>query len=209
LIAPLFVAPGGLSPRTTHGHRHPLWGAGLALLLFIPGCAWTVRAPATVADPVPVWISEYGKHCRIAVPSGRSTFIEYGFGEWNFYGREKRGLFSILRAGSGLGAGAFSRRELVPAPDGTLGPWQTGGTRSEGILVERARAEALRTKLDARWQANQHTVRTREIDGVVVSRDPARYHLFRNSNHATAEWLGELGCEVRGFPILSNFRVAR
>jgi hypothetical protein len=181
--------------------------AALFLALLLPGCAWTVRPPAQLADPVPVWISEYGKHCRIAVPSGRSTFIEYGFGEWNYYGREKRGLFSILRAGSGWGAGAFSRRELVPAPDGTLGPWQTGGTRSEGILVERARAEALRTKLDARWQANQHTVRTREIDGVTVSRDPARYHLFRNSNHATAEWLGELGCEVRGFPILSNFRV--
>jgi hypothetical protein len=44
---------------------------------------------------------------------------------------------------------------------------------------------------------------------VVVSRDPARYHVFRNSNHATAEWLRELGCDVRGFPLLSNFRVAR
>ena len=183
--------------------------AALILALLLPGCAWTVRGPAAVADPVPVWISEYGKHCRVAVPSGRSTFIEYGFGEWNFYAREKRDIFSILRAGSGFGAGAFSRRELIPAPDGTLGPWQTGGTRSESLLVERSRAESLRSKLDARWQANRHNVRQREIDGVVVSRDPARYHVFRNSNHATAEWLRELGCDVRGFPLLSNFRVER
>jgi hypothetical protein len=183
--------------------------AALVLALVLPGCAWTVRGPAAVADPVPVWISEYGKHCRVAVPSGRSTFIEYGFGEWNFYAREKRDIFSILRAGSGFGAGALSRRELIPAPDGTLGPWQTGGTRSESLLVERSRAESLRSKLDARWQANRHSVRQREIDGVVVSRDPARYHVFRNSNHATAEWLRELGCDVRGFPLLSNFRVAR
>jgi hypothetical protein len=179
------------------------------LALLLPGCAWTVREPSAIADPVPVWISEYGKHCRVAVPSGRSTFIEYGFGEWNFYGREKRDIFSILRAGTGFGAGAFSRRELIPAPDGTLGPWQTGGTRSESVLVERANAELLRRKLDARWQANQHTVRNREIDGVVVSRDPARYHVFRNSNHATAEWLRELGSEVRGFPLFSNFQVER
>jgi len=129
------------------------------LAALLPGCAWTVRPPTAVSDPVPVWISEYGKHCRVAVPSGHSTFTEYGFGEWNFYGREKRGIFSILRAGTGFGAGAFSRRELVPAPDGTLGPWQTGGTRSETLLVERERAEALRTKLDARWQSNQHTTR--------------------------------------------------
>lgn len=32
----------------------------------------------------------------------------------------------------------------------------------------------------------------RAIDGMVVSRDPARYHVFRNSNHATVamlQWL--------------------
>lgn len=179
------------------------------IFLVVPGCAWTVQPPAVVKDPVPVWISEYGRHCRVAVPSGQSTFIEYGFGEWNFYGREKRDFCSTLRAGGGFGTGAFSRRELVPGPDGTVGPAQTGGTRSESVSVERALAESLRAKLDARWQANQQTVRRREIDGVVVSRDPARYHVFRNSNHATAEWLQELGCEVRGFPLFSNFRVER
>ncbi len=209
MIALFAVAPGVLHPRATSGRPRHLQRAGLILFLLLPGCAWTVRAPATVADPVPVWISEYGKHCRVAVPSGRSTFVEYGFGEWNFYAREKRDIFSILRAGSGFGAGAFSRRELIPAADGTLSPWQTGGTRSESVLVERARAESLRGKLDARWQSNRHNVRQREIDGVVVSRDSARYHVFRNSNHATAEWLRELGCDVRGFPLLSNFRVDR
>jgi hypothetical protein len=178
-----------------------------ALLLLFPGCAWTIRAPSAVADPVPVWITEYGKHCRIALPSGPSTFTEYGFGEWHYYALEERDWPSTLRAGAGLGAGAFSRRTLTPAPDGTLGPRETGGTRSERIQVERARADALRRQLDARWQRNQGEVRVRKVDAVLVSRDPARYHVFRNSNHATADWLRELDCEVRGFPILSNFRV--
>ncbi len=177
------------------------------LALILPGCAWTIRAPSTVTDPVPVWITEYGKHCRVALPSGPSTFTEYGFGEWHYYALEDRGWLSTLRAGAGFGSGAFSRRTLTPAPDGTLGPRQTGGTRSERIQVERTQADSLRRELDARWQRNQSQIRIRQVDAVPVSRDTAPYNLFDNSNHATAHWLGQLGCEVRGFPLMANFRV--
>lgn len=177
-----------------------------ALVLTLPGCAWTVRAPSDVADPVPVWITEYGRHCRVALPSGPSTFTEYGFGEWHFYALEDRSIFSTLRAATGFGSGAFSRRELTAAPDGTIGPRQTGGTRSERVQVERSRAEALRRELDARWQGNQANVRVRGRDGVPVGLDAEGYHLFSNSNHATARWLRRLGCEVRGFPLLANFQ---
>ena len=179
----------------------------VALFCLLPGCAWNIRPPSNVADPVPVWITEYGRHCRIALPSGPSKFTEYGFGEWHFYALEDRGLFSTLRAATGFGSGAFSRRELTPAPDGTLGPRQTGGTRSERVLVERSRADSLRQELDARWQGNQTNVRIRARDGVPVSRDAEGYHLFSNSNHATARWLRRLGCEVHGFPLMANFRV--
>ena len=177
------------------------------LAVILPGCAWTVRAPSAVADPVPVWITQYGKHCRVALPAGPSKFTEYGFGEWHFYALEERSLFSTLRAGAGFGSGAFSRRMLTSAPDGTIGPRQTGGTRSERIQVERTQADSLRRELDARWQRNQGDVRIRQVDAVPVSRDPARYHVFDNSNHATAKWLRRLGCEIRGFPLMANFRV--
>ena len=120
------------------------------LAVILPGCAWTIRAPSAVADPVPVWITQYGKHCRVALPAGPSKFTEYGFGEWHFYALEERGIFSILRAGTGFGSGAFSRRQLTAAPDGTIGPRQTGGTRSERIEVERSQADSLRRELDAR-----------------------------------------------------------
>ena len=179
----------------------------LAALLVLPGCAWTVRAPSAVADPVPVWITEYGKHCRVALPAADSTFTEYGFGEWHYYALEERGWLSTLRAGAGFGSGAFSRRTLRPAADGTLGPRQTGGTRSERLEVERSAADALRRELDDRWARNQGDVRIRQADAVPVSRDPAGYHLFDNSNHATVKWLRRLGCEVRGFPLMANFRV--
>ena len=179
----------------------------LAALVVLPGCAWTVRAPSIVADPVPVWITEYGKHCRVALPAADSTFTEYGFGEWHYYALEERDWLSTLRAGAGFGSGAFSRRTLRPAAEGTLGPRQTGVTRSARLTVERTEADRLRRELDARWARNRDDIRIRQADAVPVSRDPARYHLFENSNHATANWLRQLGCQVRGFPLMANFRV--
>ena len=116
-------------------------------------------------------------------------------------------IFPLLRAGAGFGSGAFSRRTLRPAADGTLGPRQTGGTRSARLTVERTEADRLRRELDARWARNRDDIRIRQADAVPVSRDPARYHLFENSNHATANWLRQLGCQVRGFPLMANFRV--
>lgn len=195
--------------KNHHAHiprRVAVLGTACALL-WPSGCAWTVKPPPSPQEPVTVWVTEYGRHSRVALPSGRSTFLEYGFGEWNFYAREQRGFLSTLRAGAGLGSGAFSRRELVPAPDGTLGPPQTGGTRSASLQAEREAATRLRDRLEARWAANQPRVIVRSADGVPVSSDPQRYHLFANSNHAAADLLRELGCRVSGFPILSNFRV--
>ena len=181
--------------------------SSVLLALFLPGCAWTIRPLSDIADPVPVWITEYGRHCRVALPSGPSKFTEYGFGEWHFYALEDRGILSTLRAATGFGRGAFSRRELTPAPDETLGPRQTGGTRSERVLVERTRADSLHRELEARWQGNQTNVRIRARDRVPVSSDAEGYHLFSNSNHATARWLRRLGCDIHGFPLMANFRV--
>ncbi len=48
----------------------------------------------------------------------------------------------------------------------------------------------------------------RRKDGVPVAISPTEpYHLFHNSNHATASWLKRLGCKVTGTPIPSNFRI--
>ena len=60
-------------------------------LVFLSSCAWRVVPPAKVAEPVPVYLSEYGRHTRLALPDDSTAFFEYGFGEWNFYGLEKQG----------------------------------------------------------------------------------------------------------------------
>ena len=186
--------------------------AGIACLLLpvsLSSCAWQVIPPAEVREPVPIFLSEYGRHTRLALPHNSRAFFEYGFGEWNFYGLEKQGVFSALRAISVLGEGAFSRRELPFVLNERDFLHAAAGDRSARLWVERSLADSLSQELEARWRANAGTVMIRRFDQVPVSRDPAPYYLFGNSNHAVEQWLRRLGCGVRGSPVTSNFQVAK
>ena len=187
------------------------WGlaAGVLAFLVLSGCAWQVIPPAEVAEPVAVFLSEYGRHTRLALPDGSTVFFEYGFGEWNFYGLEKQGVLSALRAISGLGEGALSRRQLPYTLNEAVFLHAAGGSRTARLWVERSLADRLREELEARWQANADAVVVRQMDQVAVSRDPAAYHLFGNSNHAVAKWLERLGCRVLGYPITSDFEITK
>lgn len=182
---------------------------GIVASWSLSSCAWQVISPAEVAEPVPVFLSEYGRHTRLALPDDSAAFFEYGFGEWNFYGLETQGPLSALRAISGLGEGAFSRRQLPYTLNEADFLRAAGGNRCARLWVERPLADGLRRDLESRWQSNVDSVVIRQWDQIPVSQDPAAYHLFGNSNHAVAKWLERLGCQVRGYPITSNFEVRK
>jgi len=183
------------------------WVAGAVLLLVAPGCVWRVVPPSEVRDGVPVVLSQYEWHTRLALPDGAAAFYEYGFGEWNFYGLEKEGFFSGLRAVTGLGKGAMSRRRLPYTLSESEFARAAGSNRSSRLYVERGLAEGLRGELERRWQSNADTRVVRTWDGIPVSRDRAGYHLLANSNHAVANWLRRLGCRVTGNTLTSRFTV--
>ena len=184
---------------------------GGILLAFLPiGCAWTIRPPAAVSDPTTVYLTEYKRHTRLALPSPdpKDGWVEYGFGEWNYYGLENRSNFSGLRAITGLGTAARSRRQIRASKDEAEFLVLSGGNFTAPIQVDRKSAESLQKQLETEWAALQDSSTVRRKDGVPVSISPDEtYHLFHNSNHATALWLRDLDCDVDGTPILSNFQV--
>ena len=194
----------GLVGRTRLSWRS---AACAALLLVVPACAWRVMPPSEVRDGVPVVLSQYEWHTRLALPDGMVAFYEYGFGEWNFYGLEKEGFFSGFRAITGLGKGAMSRRRLPYTLSESEFARAAGSNRSSRFYVERGLAEGLRDELERRWQSNADTRVVRTWDGIPVSRDRTTYHLFANSNHAVANWLRRLGCRVNGNTLTSRFKV--
>ena len=183
--------------------------------VIVTGCTWQVIPPAKVEQPVHIYVSEYGRHTRLALPrdalgtSGSAQMIEYGFGDWDYYALEDRGPRSALRALFRSRASALSRREVRYQSDPELFRRANFANYAVRLTVGQSQAEALHARLERQWDElgrGHRTVRHSD-EGVYLRRSDQPYHVSRNSNHQTAEWLRELGCEVKGVAILSRFEV--
>jgi len=202
--------------RKAQARSHWLRGGWGALVSVIAtGCTWQVIPPAQVEQPAHIYVSEYGRHTRLALPREPSgapetaQMIEYGFGDWNYYALEERGARSAWRALFRSGASALSRREVRYQPDPELFRRANAASYAVRLTVGQSQVDALRNRLEREWNelGPKHRTVRRSDDGVYLRRSDRRYHLFQNSNHQTAEWLRELGCEVKGVAILSRFEV--
>ena len=59
----------------------------LIVALFIltaGGCAATVAPQPRTAETVAVYLTDYGIHSSLLMPSGEHRYVEYAFGDWNF-----------------------------------------------------------------------------------------------------------------------------
>ncbi|MGF1656882.1 MAG: DUF2459 domain-containing protein [Verrucomicrobiales bacterium] len=179
----------------------------LACLLVLNACQpWHVTAPAQVHKPALVFLSEYNKHTKVAFPQPDSTYVEFGFGEWHYYGCEDHSVGSALRAVVGGGRGALSRRVVKPlSPSESAFVQAANATRSTALPVEHELMAQTLASLEARWQASEEIVF--RADGVEVRSDPEAYHTLKNSNAVSANWLKKMGVQVRGAPVWSNYRL--
>jgi len=176
---------------------------------FLGGCGWTVTPPPVPREPGDVYISKYGKHTRVALQLDQTRLVEYGFGDWRYYAEGEKGIWRGAVAITTPTEAALGRRILAHTADPVEFVRRSGADRSERIVVERDRVERLVSELDARYRANIDTEIHPEDTAFSFVKDDAPYHLAYNSNHQAADWLRQLGCEVGGNAVLSNFRVVR
>jgi hypothetical protein len=54
-------------------------------LLLCGGCTTTIVPPRAPADPVSVYVTDYGRHSSILLPDPRGHLTEYAFGDWNWF----------------------------------------------------------------------------------------------------------------------------
>lgn len=183
----------------------PLSACGiLGLLAALP---WTVAAPSSpVQDPVVAYVTDYGRHTRLALQIDEGRVLEYAFGDWRYFAVGERTLWRgtialVLPTQATLG-----RRVLPLVEDGDTFAEVAGAERSILLKIEKGKADDLLRELDARYQAKlAGAIAPADSDFTFVGHD-ASYHMLHNSNHETAAWLRILGYEIRGAPILSNFR---
>ena len=180
----------------------------ILVLACVAGCATTVRPPANPKDPVVVVLIDYGYHSGVILPEPEGTWIEYAYGEWDYFALNQTGLCSGMIALCCPNQGTLGRRRHSKTEVRDL----MDGVRAEEkfpLTVSRERAEALRGRLEERFQRHPGAALYNPVHGLHFVKDDDTYICWHNCNHATAEWLEELGFEVSGWACFSDFCVEK
>jgi len=204
------MAVGGRFPL---GGRSPvLWSTVLLLSLLLPcctgGCATRILPPANVRDPTTVYLTNYGRHASLILPTSPGTLTEYSYGDWTFYAEAKTTPVNAIAALFWSRQAALGRRSLPDNHDRAQLARDLSAT-VQTVQVERQAVSALGQRLEERYgQHLQTEIYNPEYQTYFVA-DDEHYGLCNNSNMLTARWLADLGCTVRGPALLSNFVVEK
>ena len=185
-------------------------GAVVLMLIGLAGCTATIVPPAQVSEPRTVYLLDHGRTSSLVLPTD-DGMIRYAYGEYRWYALEHTGA---LRASGAMlwPTQATLGRNVI---DATTGPAtihrhvRVGIDTIHSVEVEAEHVRELLDRLADEFDAGaaaDRVVFTPARDLAFVPTTP-RYHLFHNSNHASAHWLEALGCEVRGPTVLSTWRV--
>ena len=189
------------------------------LLVAGAGCSATIVPPSNPADPVDVFVTDYGRHSSVILPTPvdqRTTYIEYAFGDYRWFALGDTKWYAI---GSMISSGqsTLGRRQCKrPSMDSAESDIEFAHALDCDKLIrlrcDRQRAAKLADDLDARFlreaQNKGGTVHS-DYSGLDHVKDSEGYCALHNCNHVTANWLRELGCEIHGFPVLSHYELSR
>lgn len=169
-------------------------------------CQHVIEPPASVSDPVEVFVIDYGRHASLALPKEESGLVEWSWGDWNWFALERTGPVEGLQALFASRRSTLSRRELAPAEHADELGARVGAEEVLALDVERKRARGLQGRLEARWLRRREQAVSHPSGRVFVP-DDARYSLSNNSVHELARWLESLGAKVSGSGVTANFRL--
>ena len=175
----------------------------------LTGCGGArITPPPHPADPVTIFVTDYGRHSTLLLPDGRGRLVEYAWGDWDWLGRDDRHWYKVITPMFFSRASAFGRKWLDVNPSAATAK-AVGCVALLSFPVDRPAAIALRQQLDARFVADANTTLFNREDTCCYAREAKHYWLFYNCNDQTADWLRQIGCRVEGVTTSSKFKLAQ
>ena len=171
----------------------------MAPLMWLAGCAATIVPPENPSAPTTVFLLDYGRHSSLLLPEAAGgSMIEYFYGEWNWFALGKNRWHRAVPALLWPTRGTLGRRRVDVQPDAdTISRLMAEGEALE-IAVNSNDVIDLLTHLDSRYSEQIETLHFQTDPCLSFVHHDRAFHLFHNCNHAVADWLRELGCDVRG-----------
>ncbi len=175
----------------------------LLVWIFSPA---TIVPPANPAEPVTIYVTDYGWHSRLVLPTGNGELIQYAYGDWNYFALNQQDLRNgaaalLLPTQGSLGRRKFSNitglQQIIQQQNYTL----------FSLEVAQVRVTRLLKLLDERFNRNVATSIKDSQTGLTLVKDEQKYTLLHNSNHEIVDWLKDLDCQIYGFVMWANFQV--
>ncbi len=182
-----------------------------AAAILLTGCVGTViRTDADALDQHrAAFLVDHGRHSTLVLTREDDSMVRYLYGEWRWYALQETGFFRVWPTLFFPTQAAIGRKELTGPPDESNIRRQIPVVIQQihELPVEADRLDALESSLDLRFNAAIQTLHYNSDYDLDFVHDPVDYTVFYNSNHVVADWLRELGVEVRGNPIWGRWRV--
>jgi hypothetical protein len=176
----------------------------MLMTLFIGGCATTVIPPKNPADPVPVYLTDYGRHSSVLLPVAGGGFDEYAFGDWDFFALGHTKWWIAIRALIHSPQATLARRHIEPGSDEAIQKQLGDCKRLMRFDAAKMNVKNLAADLDERFNEESPAIFS-DYCKMYCVRDDECYWIFHNCNNVTAGWLKSLDCKIRGSAIYSNF----
>ena len=166
----------------------------------------SIVPPTAPVEAITIYVTDYGWHSRLVLPSRNGILIQYAYGDWNYFALNQQDLKDGLAA-------------LFLPTQGTLGRRTFSNTAQFEQIMQRENASILSLKvgqahvtrllklLDERFNRHLETRIENSQTGLTFVQDNQDYTLLYNSNHELAAWLQDLDCQIHGLIIWANFRV--
>lgn len=175
----------------------------------LSGCSGRITPPKSPEIPRAVFVLDHGQHSSLIIEDKQGDLARYSYGDWRYYAEGKTGIFSGVRAIFVPTKAALGRKQLSgPAtPENIHEQVKIAVLTIVSLEAEASAVDALQQKLDTVYQQNQASRIYRQDFDLEFVHYPMTYSVLNNSNQVIGQWLTELGSEIEGWPLLSNWQV--
>ncbi|HXE55364.1 MAG TPA: hypothetical protein VN541_20235 [Tepidisphaeraceae bacterium] len=179
----------------------------LFLATFVGGCA-AVYPQQQPKNPTAVYLADYGVHSSLMLPTDDGRYVEYAFGDWNYAAMNHCWPNDALGALLVSTHSTLGRRYLDVLPGQTVPhPVHYVPRHLTVIYASREAVRRVVDEMNARWRRDCTTVQHNPENDMDYVPDSEHYWIANNCNHLTARCLQEMGCDIWGLVVVSNFWV--
>ena len=174
--------------------------AGGILILGHASCVSTITPPADPREPATVFFRSEAMHRALLLPRAQGGFVEYGFGDYDWYGLEQDRWVNVFDTVLWPTTGTLVRRIVdVDDLDGLKANYPLSTLAP--MAVERTAVTRLERRLAEQYARHESGELYNATYAMSFVESEDGFWFLYNCNDALADWLRELGCSVSFVPV--------